>query len=128
MLTIDDVATIALALPGVSEGERWHHRTWTVGGKAFAWERPFSKADVTRFGADRPPDGPILAVTVADLNEKQAALAAQPEAFFTIAHFDNYPAVLIQLNAVTKRALSEAVIDGWLACAPPALTEAYLDR
>ena len=48
------------------------------------------------------------------------------EAFFTIPHFDGYPAVLIQLRAVTKRALREALVDGWLACAPPALAHEFL--
>jgi hypothetical protein len=33
-------------------------------------------------------DGPILAVRVEDLGEKEAVLAAQPKAFFTIPHFD----------------------------------------
>jgi hypothetical protein len=41
MATLDDAARIALALPGVEEGERWGNCTWAVGGKAFAWERPF---------------------------------------------------------------------------------------
>ena len=40
-------------------------------------------------------------------------------AFFTIPHFDGYPAVLIQLRKVGQQALREALIDGWLACAPP---------
>ena len=35
------------------------------------------------FGDENPPDGPILAVSVEDLGEKEAVLAAQPEAFFT---------------------------------------------
>jgi len=73
-----------------------------------------------------PPDGPILAVRVADLGEKEAVLAAQPKGFFTIPHFDGYPAVLIQLKAVTKRALREGIIDGWLACAPPKLADEYI--
>ena len=50
MATIDDVAELALRLPDVTEGERHGTRTWFVGRKAFAWERPFSKADVRRFG------------------------------------------------------------------------------
>ena len=82
---------------------------------------PFSKADIKRFGDAAPPEGPILAVRVADFGEKEAALAAQPGAFFTIPHFDGYPAVLIQLKNVSRTALREAITDGWLASAPPAL-------
>ena len=126
MLTVDDAARLALALPNVSEGARHGRRTWCVDGKGFAWERPFSKADIKRFGDATPPDGPILAVRVSDLSEKEAVLAANPTAFFTIPHFDGYSAVLIQLGMVTEKALQEAIIDGWLACAAPKLIDEYL--
>lgn len=121
MATLDDVARIASALPEVTEGERYGNRTWSVRGKAFAWDRPFSKADIRRFGDQVPPDGPILAVQVEDLGEKEAVLAANPDAFFTIPHFDGYSAVLIQLPKVSVRALRDALTDGWLTCAPAAL-------
>src|SRR3954466_7352241 len=108
--TVSDVAALVDRLPQVTEGERHGHRTWSVAGKAFAWERPFSKADLRRFGEETPPDGPILAVRVADLGEKEAVLAANPDAFFTIPHFDGYAAVLIQLGEVSDGALREAVL------------------
>jgi hypothetical protein len=128
VVTLDDAAEMALELPQVVEGERHGNRTWSVAGKGFAWERPFSKSDLKRFGDMIPPDGPILAVRVEDLGEKEAVLAAQSEAFFTIPHFDGYSAVLIQLRKVSKNTLRDALIDGWLACAPPRLAEQYLKR
>lgn len=126
MASLDDVARLASELPGASEGERHGNRTWSVAGQAFAWERPFSKADVRRFGDETPPAGPILAVRTEDLGEKEALLAAHPAAFFTIPHFDGYSAVLIQLRKVSGPALREAVTDGWLACAPARLAAQYL--
>ncbi|HET7721741.1 MAG TPA: hypothetical protein VFK43_17360 [Acidimicrobiales bacterium] len=128
MVSLDDVAQMALALPEVTEGERYGNKTWSVGKTTFAWERPFSKADVKRFGASPVPEGPILAVRVADLGEKEAVLAEQPKAFFTIPHFDGYAAVLIQLRVATKKAVRESILDAWLASAPPALADAYLDE
>jgi hypothetical protein len=128
MLTLEDVARIAAELPAVTPGERHGNLTWSVAGKAFAWDRPFSKADIRRFNTTTPPGGPILAVRVTDLVEKEAVLATSGKAFFTIPHFDGYAAVLIQLRHVELAELREAMVDAWLACAPPQLADAYLQR
>ena len=119
---------MAMELPDVEEGERHGTRSWSVAGKVFAWERSFSKADVRRFGDKPVPDGPIVAVRVEDLGEKEAVLAAGHRGFFTIPHFDGYAAVLIQLKAVGKRPLREALVDGWLACAPANLANEFIAR
>jgi hypothetical protein len=128
MAGIDDVAALVAELPETAEGEHHGTRTWSVRGNGFVWERPFSKADIKRFGVQTPPAGPILAVRVADLHDKEALLAAHPEALFTIPHFDGYAAVLIQLSAVSTAVLRDVLLDGWLAFAPTDVAEAHLNR
>jgi hypothetical protein len=126
--TLDDAGCFAADLPEVNKGERHGNRTWSVAGKAFAWERPFSKADIRRFGDQTPPAGPILAVRVEDLGEKQALLAAHPRGFFTIPHFDGYAAIQINLPDASAAELRDAMTDGWLACAPADLAAQFLKR
>ena len=115
---------MAMALPEVTEGVRHGARTWFVDGKGFAWERGYNKADLKRLAAagEEPRTGPFLAVRTGGLEEKDALLASGQKGFFTIEHFNGYPAVLIELKLVHKRALREAIIDAWSACAPKRLS------
>lgn len=126
MASLDEAKDLITALPEVIEGTRYGRPTWFVHDKGFAWERPFSKADIKRFGDEPVPDGPILALAVDDLADKAAVLAAGNDGVFTIAHFDNYPAVLVQLDVVDPGVLEEAIIDAWLACAPEPFAHSYL--
>lgn len=125
---MEDAKDLITALPEVTEGTRYGRPTWFVHGKGFAWERPFSKADIERFGDEPVPGGPILAVAVDDLADKAAVLEAGNDGVFTIAHFDGYPAVLIQLDVVDPGVLREAIIDAWLACAPEPLARAFVSE
>jgi hypothetical protein len=125
VVSIDEVSRAATALPEVVEGDRQGSRVWSVAGKTFAWERQFSKADLKRFGDVAPPAGTILAVRVLDLADKEAVLASGLPGFFTIPHFNGFSAVLIELDAAGSAAVTEALADGWLACAPATLSAQY---
>ena len=118
MITLAEVEAHIRTLPEVTDGERHGNRTWFAGGKAFAWVRPFSKADIRRFGDEQPPTGDIVAVSVADLAEKEEVLAQGTRGVFTIPHFDGYAAVLMQLNVVPKRVARELLTDAWRTTAP----------
>jgi hypothetical protein len=124
---MDDVERIAMELPEVTEGLSWGNRTWSVRKKSFVWERPLTKADIKRYGDEPVPQGELVGVRVEDLHEKEAVLEAHPKAFFTITHFDNFAAVLIELKKVGKRELRDAIVDGWLAVAPAKLAREYVD-
>ena len=126
MATIGDVEQIIATLPAVEEGSKWGNHSWMVGGKVFAWQREYSKADVKRFGDATPPPQPILAVRVDDLHEKEAVLAEGSRGVFTIPHFDGYAAVLVELRVVGKRVLRELDIGGWLAVAPAAAADEWV--
>jgi hypothetical protein len=120
-MDIDDVARIAATLPAVERGERRGSLTWAVAGQVFAWERPYTKADIKRFaGAAYPPE-PLVGVRTAGLAEKEALLATTSSAVFTIEHFNGYAAVLVCLTDVSEPELTEVLTEGWLAKAPPGL-------
>lgn len=116
-MPLDDVDAFARKLPGVTVGMKWAHRTWMVGGKGFAWERPFSKADLQRFGDETPPAGEILAVRVESLEAKDALLAMAPPGFFTIPHFNGYAAVLIALRQARTKDVRAAIQDAFRSVA-----------
>jgi hypothetical protein len=122
----EEAVELILQLPDVTEGTSYGKRAWSVGGTMFVWDRPFSKADVKRFGNEPVPSGPILGVKVDGLEEKEAVLAAATPGVFTIPHFDGFAAVLVQLEEIAPHDLRAVLVDGWLACAPDALAEQYL--
>ena len=125
MSSYEDARRIALALPATSEKLSWGSRHWRVRDRGFVWERPLSRTDRAALG-DEAPTGEILGVRVTDLGEKDALVAAEPDVFFTIPHFDGFPAVLVRLDAIDVDELTEVITDAWLDRAPKRLREAFL--
>jgi hypothetical protein len=114
----DDVGRICLALPEVEEATSYGRRAWKVRGKGFVWERPLGKKDVAQLGG-AAPTGPVLGASVPDEGAKFALIADDPAVFFTIPHFDGYPAVLVRLAEIDEETLTELAGEAW-ACRAPA--------
>ena len=125
MASWDDVARMALALPGAEERLSRGLRQWWVGGRLFVWERPLRRSDLEALG-ERAPDGPILGARVEHLVAKEALLANDRGVFFTTPHFDGSAAILVRLDRISVEDLDEVVVEAWLARAPRKLAEAYL--
>jgi hypothetical protein len=123
----DDVRRIALELPQTSE--RLGRTTqWRVKDTLFVWERPLGKKDRADLGADAPPeDIPILGARVADEGVKHALIADDPDVYFTIPHFDGYPAILVRLDRIDPDELTELITEAWLLRAPKRVRQEYLD-
>jgi len=125
MATWDDVARIALALPETTEEQAWGNRHWKVRGKGFVWERPLRKSDLKVLG-DAAPEGPILGARVEHLVAKEALVQDPSKVFFTIPHFDGYPAILVLLDEIGLDGLDEVIVEAWLCRVPKRVADAYL--
>ncbi len=112
MITEDDVRRMALALPATTEKPSYGTPGFRVKDKLFARIRD---------------EGDLLVVWVADLGEKAALLAAEPDKFTTTPHYDGHPTVLVRMGAVDLDELGELLADAWRARAPQRLRDA-LDR
>ena len=116
-----------MSLPSTVEDESRGQSHWKVADRLFVWERPLGKKDRADLG-DAAPDGPILGVRVADEGVKHALIADNPEVFFTIPHFDGYPAVLLRLEPADSAELAEVITDAWVLRAPKRLARQYLEE
>jgi hypothetical protein len=117
MADFEDARRIGLTLPEtVAEGTHIGVRRGAkVKGMAWLWnERIHPKKP-------RVPNPGVLAVRVANNEEKDELIAADPEKFFTEPHYYGFPAVLVRLAAVDEVELRELLIDAWRCQAPPAL-------
>jgi hypothetical protein len=122
----NDVRRIALSLPDtVEEAGRFAFAVRNRDKlKGFAWvwlERVEPKKP-------RVPRPDVLAVRVANLQEKDLLISMQPAKFFTEPHYNAFPAVLVRLSAVQEAELGALLVDGWKCQAPKALMRQWEAR
>jgi hypothetical protein len=121
MATQADVRRIALSLPeSVQEDGRFAFAVRNKDKlKGFAWvwlERITPKKA-------RVPNPTVIAVRVANLNEKDLMVSAEPDKYFTEPHYNGYPAVLVRLAAVSVPELRVLLTDAWRCQAPASLVK-----
>lgn len=109
-MTWADVVAIAQAFPEVEESTSYGTPAIKVRGKLMAR---------LRTGPD------ALMIRVTDLGEKQALLQGEPDAFFTIPHYDGHASVLVRLEVVDPQLLSELIEDAWRMQAPKRLVAGF---
>ena len=125
MATWDDVNRLALELPDVVASTDSQGLKWEVHKVHFAYERPMRKRDREELG-DATPEGDILGVRVASLDDKLGLIGSNPDVFFTIPHYADYPAVLVLLEKIGVEQLGEVLTDAWLCRAPKRLAARFL--
>jgi hypothetical protein len=128
---VADVDAICRSLPEVELGITWGHRpTYVVRQKPKP--RGFVLARAPRHDAIDPATGEeytdLLVIRTAGPDDK-AALVEADGPFFTIDHFRNFNAVLLQqsrIGEIDVDELREVLTDAWLAVAPKSLARRLL--
>ncbi len=129
--TVSDVDAICRSLPEVTLGTSWGDRpTYLVTQRPKP--RGFVLARAPRHDAVDPATGEeytdLLVIRTQNAADK-AALVEADGPFFTIDHFRNYNAVLVQqrrLGEIDVEELREVLTDAWLAVAPRSLAKKFL--
>jgi hypothetical protein len=113
MVNWDDVVAIGTALPHVQESTSYRTPALKVDGKLIARLRTEAEG--------------ALMVRCA-LEEKAALLADGNPAFFSTAHYDGYPAILLKLELLDRQQLAELLHAAWMIQAPAKLRREHLGR
>lgn len=112
MADADDVRRLALALPHVVEIDS-DGFDFRVGNHGFVWSYPERIP-----GKRRVIRTDVAVLYVGDEAEKQALLNGEPDAFFTAPGYQDWPLVLLRLDAVDVARLTELITDAWRMRAP----------
>jgi hypothetical protein len=127
---VDDVHELALGLPHVTEVTgRAENPVYRVGGKSFVFFRTPRPDAVDQETGERLPD--VIVIWVGSEADKQALVQDPSSPFFTTAHFDGHPSVLVQgcrIGELTREELAEVLQEAWLSRASARRAAAWLEQ
>lgn len=101
-VTLTDIRTLGLKLPGVAESTSYGTAALKVDGKMFARLKE---------------DGETLVLKM-DIVSRDLVVQAQPKIFFITDHYRNWPYVLVRLAEVRANQMKELLEDSWRLAAP----------
>src|SRR5262252_4596473 len=96
-LTFDAVREIGLSLPNTEEGTAWGTPVLRVKGTIFAGI-PIHKSAESNSVMFR-----------VDFADRDLLIEEQPDVYYTAAHYENYPCVLVRLPRLNRDALEDLV-------------------
>jgi hypothetical protein len=125
---IEDVHELALAMPHVKvvDGSA-DNPVYQVGGKSFVFFRNPRPDAVDPATGERYAD--VIVFWVESDADKQALVQDETSPFFTTAHFNGHPSVLVRasrLGELTRTELAEVIQDAWLSRASASRRMAWL--
>ena len=121
---------LALALPHVTvEYGTGDNPVYQVGRKSFIFFRNPRPDAVDPVTGERYPD--VIVFWVETEADKQALVQDRTSPYFTTAHFDGHPSVLVQgcrIGELTREELAEVVQEAWLSRASARRAAAWLEQ
>ena len=125
---LEDLHELAQALPYVTveHGTRGNP-IYQVGGNSFIFFRSPRPDAIDPGTGERLPD--VIVFWVVSEADKQALVQDESTPFFTTAHFDGHPSVLLRASRIgdlSREELAELVQDAWLSRASARRAAAWL--
>ncbi|MGW0810735.1 MmcQ/YjbR family DNA-binding protein [Nonomuraea sp. NPDC002799] len=125
---VEDVHELALAMPHVTvEHGTGDNPIYQVGGKSFVFFRNPRPDAADPDTGERYAD--VIVFWVESQADKQALVQDAASPFFTTAHFNGHPSVLLRacrIGELTRRELAEVVQEAWLSRASVRRAAAWL--
>jgi hypothetical protein len=112
---VEDVHEIALSMPYAELAPGSHKAVYQVGGKSFVFFRTPRPDAFDPETGERYEDVIVFWVDPVD---KDALVLDESTPYFTTAHFDGHPSVLLRgsrIGELTRDEVAEVVQDAWLS-------------